>query len=133
LGNIYQGGPSEKVIEELDESERAAHLRASELYVLFFVSKCRADHLTTEFYCSIIFSRHSTGRGGVANLTSAKVPYLESAGNAHGANHPRTSHEHDAESFGRGGAGNISRDHSREPGYRNPYIAPSGVVQGVTG
>lgn len=98
VGNIHAGGPSEKVIEELDESERAAHLHPSGL--------------------------HSSGRGGIANLTAGKVPHLEAAGNPHGANHPHKSHEHDTESFGRGGMGNISRDHSREPGPRNKHNAP---------
>ena len=35
IGNIHAGGPSEKIIEELDESERAAHLHPSGLYVFF--------------------------------------------------------------------------------------------------
>lgn len=100
-GNIQVGGPSEKVIEELDESERAAH------------------HLAPGV--------HSSGRGGIANLSSGKVPYPEGAGNPHGANHPHASHEHDADSYGRGGRGNISRDHSREPGVRNTHNAPSGL------
>jgi len=109
VGNIHSGGPSEKVIEELDESERAAHLHPQEV--------------------------HSSGRGGVANLSHGQVPHLEGASNPHGANHPRSSHEHDAESHGRGGKGNISRDHSREPGIRNPHHdhAPSGLMQSVTG
>ncbi|KAN0114287.1 hypothetical protein V8E52_006783 [Russula decolorans] len=107
LGNIHAGGPSEKVIEELDESERAAHLHPQGV--------------------------HSSGRGGIANLTSGKVPHLEGAGNPHGTNHPHTSHEHDAESHGRGGRGNISRDHSREPGVRNTPHVPSGLAQSVTG
>jgi len=103
FGNLHAGGPSEKVIEELDESERAAHLHAPGV--------------------------HSTGRGGAANLTAGKVPYLDGAGDPHGANHPHKSHEHDAESYGRGGRGNISRDHSREPGIRDPHPhhAPSGL------
>jgi hypothetical protein len=105
LGNIHAGGPSEKTIEEMDESERAAH------------------HLAAGV--------HSTGRGGVANLSHDKVPYLEAGSNPHGVNHPRTSHEHQADSYGRGGKGNISRDHSREPGVRNPHNS-SGLVQSVT-
>jgi len=106
FGNIHAGGPSEKVIEEQDESERAAHLHPPGL--------------------------HSTGRGGAANLSSGKVPYPEGAGNPHGANHPHKSHEHETESFGRGGRGNISRDHSREPGPRNTHNAPSGLAQSVS-
>jgi len=109
FGNLHAGGPPEKVIEELDESERAAHYHAAGV--------------------------HSSGRGGMANLSASKVPYPEGAGNPHGANHPRSSHEHDAESHGRGGSGNISRDHSREPGDRNTHHdhAPSGLMQSVTG
>jgi hypothetical protein len=34
-GNIIVGGPSEKVIEELDESERATHQHPTGLYVFF--------------------------------------------------------------------------------------------------
>ncbi len=84
-------------------------------------------HLTRCFFIVSMLSRHSSGRGGIANLSSGKVPYPEGAGNPHGANHPRTSHEHDADSYGRGGKGNISRDHSREPGVRNTHNAPSGL------
>lgn len=36
FGNIHAGGPSEKAIEELDESERAAHLHATGVYVFVF-------------------------------------------------------------------------------------------------
>lgn len=97
----------------------------------FLISFKMSDHLTTEFYCYHL-SRHSSGRGGAANLSSGKVPYPEGAGNPHGANHPHRSHEHDAESHGRGGRGNISRDHSREPGIRNTHNAPSGLAQSVT-
>jgi hypothetical protein len=107
LGNIHVGGPSEKVIEELDESERASHLHPQGV--------------------------HSTGRGGIANLTSGQVPRPEGAGDPYGVNHPHRSHEHEVTSSGRGGAGNISRDHSREPGLRNAHNAPSAVLQSVTG
>lgn len=59
---------------------------------------------------SMSFS-HSTGRGGLANVTASQGPAIE-------------VHAHtDApfESSGRGGAGNIrSRSVSREPGSRNP-------------
>jgi hypothetical protein len=131
LGNIHAGGPSEKAIEELDESERAAHLHPPGVYVLFsylFQNVGPPDHGVL----LLSFFRHSSGRGGAANLSSGKVPYPEGAGDPHGANHPRRSHEHDAESHGRGGKGNISRDHSREPGIRNTHNAPSGLVQSVT-
>lgn len=109
FGNVHVGGPSEKVIEELDETERAAHLQPPGV--------------------------HSSGRGGFANLSSGKVPYTEGAGNPHSANHPHKSHEHDAESYGRGGKGNISRDHSREPGVRNTHHehSASGLIQSVSG
>jgi len=100
VGNIHVGGPSEKVIEEQDETERATH------------------HLAPGV--------HSSGRGGIANLRSGQVPHPEGAGNPHGANHPHSSHVHDNESHGRGGKGNISRDHSRDPGFRNPQNA-SGI------
>ena len=99
-------------------------------FFLFFFKTL--DHLTRSLYC-VSFSRHSSGRGGSANVTHSKVPHLEGASNPHGANHPRTSHEHDAESHGRGGKGNISRDHSREPGVRNTHHGPSGLMQSVTG
>jgi hypothetical protein len=38
MGNMYIGGPTEKIIEELDESERATHqhLRAEGVYMFFF-------------------------------------------------------------------------------------------------
>lgn len=36
FGNIITGGPSEKVIEELDESERASHQHAPGVYVLSY-------------------------------------------------------------------------------------------------
>lgn len=36
LGNVHVGGPAEKVIEELDESERAAHQHAPGVYVLSY-------------------------------------------------------------------------------------------------
>lgn len=70
LGNIHAGGPSEKVIEELDESERAAHLHAPGVYVVFcvlFFSKCR-DQLTTELFVVIKFSL-GTPLAGVALQT----------------------------------------------------------------
>ena len=132
FGNVHVGGPSEKVIEELDESERAAHLHAPGVYVILFLSFSKCGAPDTGCHC-VIFSSHSSGRGGRANLSSGQVPNPEGAGNPHGANHPRTSHEHDAESHGRGGRGNISRDHSREPGYRNTHNPSSGLLQSVSG
>jgi hypothetical protein len=106
FGNIITGGPSEKVIEELDESERASHQQAPGV--------------------------HSAGRGGTGNLTAGEVPHREGAVHPHGANHPHASHSHDAESFGRGGRGNISRDASREPGPKNAHTGLSGVLHSVT-
>lgn len=129
VGNIHVGGLSEKAIMELDESERAAHLHPSMLYAFFcsflFQNVGPPD---TEFLLCVTFSRHSSGRGGIANLSVGQVPHLEGAGDPHGANHPRKSHEHIVESSGRGGRGNISRDHSHDPVSRN---APSGVLQSV--
>jgi len=106
MGNLHAGGPSEKAIEEMDESERAAHQHAPGV--------------------------HSSGRGGIANLGAGLIPHLEGAGNPHGANHPHKSHEHEAESHGRGGRGNISREHSREPGSRNTPHVHSGLSQSVS-
>ncbi|KAF8477696.1 hypothetical protein DFH94DRAFT_755029 [Russula ochroleuca] len=92
MGNMYIGGPTEKIIEELDESERATH-----------------QHLRAE-------GVHSPGRGGFGNLVYGEVPHREGARNRHRANHPHATHSHDAESFGRGGSGNISRDPPRKSG-----------------
>lgn len=107
FGNIQSGGPSEKVIEELDESERAAHHHPLAL--------------------------HLSGRGGAANLTAGNVPHVEGTGNPHGTNHPHKSHGHDAESHGRGGLGNISRENSREPGVKNTHHGASGLLQSIIG
>ncbi|KAH9995894.1 hypothetical protein BJV74DRAFT_828860 [Russula compacta] len=100
-GNMVIGGPTEKDIEELDESERASHLHAAGV--------------------------HSVGRGGFANLTHGEVPHLEAPVNPHGADHPHGTHTHEYESSGRGGSGNISREHSREPGPKNK-IGRSGLI-----
>jgi hypothetical protein len=86
----------------------------------------------------VLFFRHSSGRGGVGNLTAGEVPHREGAGNPHGVHHPHATHTHDAESFGRGGSGNISRDHSREPGAKDTHHGGhghglSGLIQSVTG
>jgi len=105
-GNIIVGGPSETAIEEMDESERASHQHAPGV--------------------------HSSGRGGAGNLTGGEVPHREGALDPHGANHPHASHNHNAESFGRGGRGNISRDSSREPGAKNGHHGLSGVLHNVT-
>jgi len=88
-GNLYIGSPVEKGILEVEENERAAHQHPAGV--------------------------HSTGRGGVANLTPGEVPYTDRGVNPHAANHPHLSHTHDLESTGRGGAGNIDRSRSREP------------------
>ncbi|KAH9956351.1 hypothetical protein BC827DRAFT_1139683, partial [Russula dissimulans] len=81
LGNVHRGEPIEKDIEELDESERAAHQHAAGL--------------------------HSVGRGGTGNITPGQLPHVEDAVNPHDPNHPHASHVHAAESTGRGGSGNI--------------------------
>jgi hypothetical protein len=54
LGNIHAGGPSEKVIEELDESERAAHLHPQGVYVFFFFFQ-NVGPPDTKFYCVSFF------------------------------------------------------------------------------
>jgi len=82
LGNSVLGGPSEKVIEELDESERSSHSHDSGV--------------------------HTTGRGGYANVTAGELPYTEALVSPHGATHPHATHTHLVESHGRGGMGNIS-------------------------
>jgi len=105
VGNAYIGGPTEKVIEELDESERAAHQHPAGV--------------------------HSSGRGGVGNVTAGEAPQREGGLNPHGVNHPHATHSHDAESFGRGGSGNISRDPSREPGVKNTRNPLSGFLHGL--
>ncbi|KAF8461566.1 hypothetical protein DFH94DRAFT_671918 [Russula ochroleuca] len=105
VGNAYIGGPTEKVIEEVDESERAAHQHLAGMY--------------------------SSGRGGVGNLTAGEAPYREGSLNPHGVNHPHATHSHDAESFGRGGSGNIYRDPSREPGVKNTRNPLSGFLHGL--
>jgi hypothetical protein len=106
-GNAHVGGPSEKIIEEQDESERASHQHPPGV--------------------------HSVGRGGTGNLTAGEVPHREGAGNPYGANHPHSTHSHIAESHGRGGIGNISREPSREPGVKNPQNVLSGILHSVTG
>jgi len=106
-GNAHLGGPTEKIIEEQDESERASHQHPPGV--------------------------HSHGRGGVGNLTDGEVPRREGAGNPYGANHPHSTHSHIAESHGRGGTGNISREPSREPGAKNPHNVLSGLLHSVTG
>src|SRR5882672_2025875 len=58
VGNLLLGGPTEKEIEELDESERAAHLHPLRLCVSF-------PRFSLFFYAL----RHSTDRGGTANVT----------------------------------------------------------------
>ena len=68
--------------------------------------------------------RHSTGRGGVANLTPGAVPYIEVPMNSH------ATQEHEYQSTGRGGVGNIAdRSRSREP--RDPNNKDHG--NGLTG
>jgi len=82
LGSIYHGGPTEKAIEELDESERASSQYPTGLY--------------------------SVGRGGTGNVTPGQLPHLEDAVRPHDdSNHPHASHMHGTVSTGRGGLGNI--------------------------
>lgn len=79
-GNMVLGGPSEKVIEEQDESERSIHSHEPGM--------------------------HSAGRGGYGNLTAGELPYSKGGVNPHGANHPHATHSHLVETVGRGGLGN---------------------------
>lgn len=76
------GGPSEKVIEELDEAERSSHTPDSGV--------------------------HTVGRGGYGNVTLGELPYTEGLVGPHGATHPHATHTHLVESHGRGGSGNMS-------------------------
>ena len=66
----------------------------------------------------MLFIRHSTGRGGLANITSLHSPPPETVPVGDG---------NEWESMGRGGAGNIrSRSASREPGgYGQDYRSRS--------
>lgn len=75
--------------------------------------------------------RHSTGRGGAANLTPGELPYVEDPVNPLSANHPHATHKHDLLSSGRGGAGNIDRSRSREP-TDNRGHGVSGLLHRVT-
>ncbi|KAN0139328.1 hypothetical protein V8E53_002829 [Lactarius tabidus] len=101
-GNLYIGDPVENRILEVEENERAAHQHPAGM--------------------------HSTGRGGVANLTPEGVPYIEKLG----PNHPHATHNHDHESSGRGGAGNIDRSRSREPGDKARAPGVAGFMHRVT-
>jgi hypothetical protein len=52
MGNLHAGGPSEKAIEEMDESERAAHQHAPGVYVFFLFFFKMSQHLTRSFIVS---------------------------------------------------------------------------------
>jgi len=103
VGNLYTGDPIDRQILEVEESERAAHQHPPGV--------------------------HSTGRGGAANLTPGEVPYIEVPVDPHGANHPHATHNHDYESTGRGGVGNIERSRSREPRDPNSKDHGSGLTE----
>jgi len=103
IGNLYIGSPVERGILEVEENERIAHKHPAGM--------------------------HSIGRGGAANLTPGEVPYIEAPVNPLGANHPHATHSHEHLSSGRGGAGNIDRSRSREPGDKNGV---SGFLHRVT-
>ena len=45
----------------------------------------------------------------------------------HAANHPHATHQHDFESTGRGGVGNIERSRSREP--KDPNNKDHGLTE----
>jgi hypothetical protein len=106
-GNIIRGGPTEKDIEELDESERAAHLHPLGL--------------------------HTVGRGGTGNLTPDQLPHLENVSNPRDPNHPHASHVHDAESTGRGGSGNISHENAPKDTHHHHGHGLSNLVHGIRG
>ena len=98
---MVHGGPSEKVIEEQDESERSIHSHEPGMYVsqpLIRICK-RPDW---DFF----LFRHSAGRGGYGNLNAGELPYSKGGVNPHGANHPHATHSHLVETVGRGGLGN---------------------------
>jgi hypothetical protein len=51
VGNLFLGGPSEKVIEEQDEAERALHSHEPGMYVsLFCLSPANASHAIFSFF-----------------------------------------------------------------------------------
>jgi hypothetical protein len=83
----------------------------------------------TFFFFSLY--RHSTGRGGAANLTPGEVPYVEAPVNPLGANHPHATHQHDHASSGRGGVGNIDRSRSREPSDKDRGHGVTGFLHRV--
>jgi len=76
------GGPSEKAIEELDESERSSFSHEQ-------------------------LGVHSVRRGGYGNITPGELPHSEGPVGPHGFSHPHATHDHLAVSRGRGGTGNI--------------------------
>ncbi|KAI0319720.1 hypothetical protein OF83DRAFT_1162808 [Amylostereum chailletii] len=89
IGNMKSGEPTEVTIHEVEDQERLAHMLPHGI--------------------------HSTGRGGMANMTSDIEPPLNEP------THPHASHSHEFQSTGRGGVGNIrSRSGSREPGQNGP-------------
>ena len=65
FGNVILGGPTEKAIEELDESERAAHQHAAGLCVVFFFLLFQnADQLTMGSFVHIFQALLWAGRPG---------------------------------------------------------------------
>jgi hypothetical protein len=101
-GNIQHGAGDPERIDIRDDEERLEHTHPYVVYVFDSISKL--------YTLMPVCYSHSTGRGGLANVTHAHGPGIE------------VVHHHDApfESSGRGGAGNIrDRSTSREPGGRN--------------
>jgi hypothetical protein len=128
VGNLYTGDPIDRQILEVEESERAAHQHPPGVYVRFPPIR-HAKTIDNDNDNVYLFNRHSTGRGGAANLTPGEVPYIEVPVDPHGANHPHATHNHDYESTGRGGVGNIERSRSREPRDPNSKDHGSGLTE----
>lgn len=79
FGNVIVGGPTEKAIEELDESERAAHQHAAGLCVVFFFfafSKCGpADHgLFCSYFSGTPLGGEAWGTLRIARYRTARAP-----------------------------------------------------------
>jgi hypothetical protein len=81
---VYVGGPTEKAIEELDESERAAHQHPAGLCVSFIISQ-NADYLTTELTVHVFKTllwlgrrRERYGWRGTAPRKRQELPWCQS-------------------------------------------------------
>lgn len=99
-GNLQAGVQQDaELLAQMEEEERLAYLHEEGMYVLRYGFTV----------CVLTFRRHSTGRGGRANMTAMHSPPPE----------PASPHLHEYEMTGRGGAGNIvrSRSASRDPSH----------------